>query len=535
MVDGEGHGMDHVTRRRWRDLAETLYVLRHVDATGRKGEPELNGPPGRLADAVEGLVAAAGGEWTPGVQAGIMALPQAAKADASDPTSAPLGTACTTYMRALRHALLAVTGEGARIPASEREWVRRAVGALPDHAHLADAIPATAHHGATEDGRPPAVRFAFAWRPRRGKGPMVLDTAMVGLRHVVAGDAPTVATLRPDGGLPFALREIDGVLHRPVFAPGSWEPATVGTFEEACAGNAAWVDNPFMPPPSWDASVAALADVAVPGAPAKDGGERDAAMRACLARAGGLVAVDGVVHKPCPEPTLHLAMRRLPRPGRDNMANGVRMAWSMGGIDSSTCQAPDRVFVPVIVCDALAGLDRGDPAEVDRYGAWHVRTTDLGLPLGDTAALAELGACAAVAFEAFPFHYHVRPYLSEVPCVADVDARRFPPDPDALVRALARHARVAGGAWADVADALDGDGTVDDAETAVRLRAMAEADVPVNRLRKPRPAYVVGVDATGHDELGRAGVKALATAVAATLERRLAMAVRPPALAGFAP
>lgn len=529
--------MDEAARREWRDLAECLYRLRHVDVTGFHSEAETNGAPGRLADAVADLVAAAGGAWTPGVSAGLMALPQASKMDRAHPTSAPFGTASTSYVRALRHALLISTGGAEGIHPSEREWLRRAVGAMPEHAHLAAGIPGGTPGGSDGDGgRPTAVRFAFAWRPRRGKGPMVLDEAVSGLRHVAGDEAPVVARLKPDGGDWFALRTVDGVLHRPVFSPGSWEPCTVAAFADASAGSVAWVDNPFLPAPAWDASVAAPSDVAVRGVAAKDDGEREAASRACIVRAGGLVAVDGIVHRPCPEPTLHLSMRRLPGPGRDVTANSLRPAWSMGDIDAFTCQSPDRCLPPVKVCDALAGLDRGDGFrdDMDRKDAWNVRTTDLGLGLGDSAALGDLMEAAGAAIADTRFWALSRPFVRATPCVRDVDPVRFPPDPVALPKALARHAGAAGAPWSDVASALAAPGGA--GNLAPGLREVAEAERwGGSQGFRPRASYVVHLDATGHDELGRAGIKALGRAVATVLERAPEVEADPDAMVAFAP
>ena len=234
------------------------------------------------------------------------------------------------------------------------------------------------------------VRFAYvsmeAVRGRRNPQPVARE-GHVALVPVHGDEAPVVARLLvpPDGrdeAGEVALRRHGDHWLRPVLAPGCWKPLDGDGFRRACASGEAWVDDPFAPP-AGDAARLGVGDVAPPpgagqpeGPTAKVAAQADAALQACLRRAGTLFLVDGVVHRVTGEPGLHVEVAGTDHRQVRVRDPVVRVGWHLeGDISSSTDQATyGRRIVP--------GLDDMMVGMVGRGG----RIVSLPLDAGELAA-----------------------------------------------------------------------------------------------------------------------------------------------------
>ncbi len=309
---------------------------------------------------------------------------------ASTPTNAPFLGGNMTALRCSRWAWSLVHGRPGDIPGTRRSWVGRALSTSAEYKHLAAGLEWEEPAGPRSS---PVIPFRYAHKPSLGAVAKASHLSMAAgsahVRLVDRSDAPIVANLRtPEGTLD--LRMVDGVLMRPVLAPDSWSPIGAAEFREAAWGSPAWVDNPFLPRPAWNASVADLEDVAFAStaAGAREDRAAAAALRGCLLRAASLADIGGVMHVASPEPRFHLACRTavLGMGYTDPMS--LRLAWRLGDIDMFTSMSTDRCVVEAPVGDVLGGAPcyggaGMPPAPVD--------IVDLGFGLGDAAALRRLG------------------------------------------------------------------------------------------------------------------------------------------------
>lgn len=362
------------------------------------------------------------------------------------PTSAPLTRGGMTAQRCVRWAWSVLNGRPGDIPASRRALVRDLLLRSPEWRHLAVGWPPTAAPPA--GAASPMVAFRFPYRQAgpeaRRAAHLTMASASAPMTSVAGADAPVVASLDTLGGGTIELRMVDGVLMRPVLEPDSWSPMGVDAFRRAGWEGTAWVDNPFLPRPAWDASVGDLEDVAF--APTnetpRDARAKEAALQACLDRARGLTVIDGVVHVRAPEPRLHLVCRSLSLGMRSTRAMSVRLAWSLGDLDMFTCQSTDRCVVETPVADLLAGAP-----SYDRTGTDPILTLPgMGLGLGDASALRRLARdwSDAMSDRGTPVD------RTSDECVASFDPSVFPEGASPVTDLLGRLARSGHPAWAEV-------------------------------------------------------------------------------------
>ncbi len=168
------------------------------------------------------------------------------------------------------------------------------------------------------------VRFAYdysrGYHPWEGRGYRDgLSGTLIGqgegaIPVVAPSEAPVVASLRQsDPALgTYDVRMVDGAFMRPVRKPGSWIPCDVAGFLAAAGGAASWRDSPFTaraPNPHAKPKALAEIDLLSQGLVRKWALDKDKsverldAIRVALAR---MAVIGGVVHVPCPEPTLVL-------------------------------------------------------------------------------------------------------------------------------------------------------------------------------------------------------------------------------------
>ncbi len=511
--------MDDKGRSDWRNLALMLFRRAHVDPQGRGSDFTTSGHIDNFAKAVEAIVVESGGEWDAEVRRKVMELPAAARMDRGDPTAAPLGTTCTTYMRCLRDALLLLTDKGAGIPPFERSALRAVLEASDEHGDLADRVPPTPSRIPAGRVTSATIPFAFAWKPSgRGRQPHVRGLADAGIVEV--RDAPVAARLKPDGGRWFALRTVGDRLVRPVFAPGSWAPMSVGDFAAAAAAGHAWVDNPFTKAPAWNATVVGVEDVAGPREARRKGDVAEGeAARACQVTAGRLLSIDGIVHRECRTPTVHIAAKRHAGPGPDHIVGSVRLAWSLGDIDMFTSHDPSRSISATPVSDYLAGLDRIVDLPDGSTEVGPMRTTSLGFPLGDHDALRRLAIDAMDGFSRIRTYDWRRPHWDlDLASFERVDPVAFPATPFPILAALSVHARVAGTTWEEVRE-VDWATDAEVARATHALQRIADTGTRFHQ-RKPRSQYVVFLDERKRDEVEVQGARILAGHALEALELR---------------
>jgi hypothetical protein len=209
------------------------------------------------------------------------------------------------------------------------------------------------------------VEFAFAWRPSPVGTRQRLGTAAahVGVTTVDPSEAPIACSLwTPEGYLDVRRHGLTWL--RPVLCPESWTPIGMGHFAEAAASGVAWRDSPFLPHTGRGRPTFDLGDYASPRALAKEDDRRIATARdACLARAGWLCVIDGVVHRTTGEPLAGMTTLT----GRD--AFEVGPVWSLGDIDSTCVMDTVDCFESVVGRWAL-GRVRPDPSarSICRHG-----------------------------------------------------------------------------------------------------------------------------------------------------------------------
>ncbi len=382
--------------------------------------------------------------------------------------------------KAVRLAHAVLTDRPGDVPRQERAfvtWALRPWHSEDEHvrflASLAalDDVPRAAGGPVTD-----VVAFLRPWKAvtrRNAAATVSVAEGHARLRHVREADAPPVLRLRMPSGDWMTVREHQGVLIRPVLAPGTSRPATVEAFAQAARSGEAWADDPFGPQARDAAVLFDLPQRSRPVSPA--GADAEAAARAAtelaLHRAGDLTVVDGIVHRKTGTPTCTMSARLAPDPSPIRADVTVHQSWRLAG-----------------------DLDMWDPQEsVDRTNARvtrqplslrfeaempdHFEVGVFAVPIGDAEALRSL---AVAAFEGRRIAWghpsepgRVMGVTSFVvdgdPAVEVLDAGRFPPDPSSLARAVGAWAaaddvgRVVRDAGNDVLDHLRelGDGTCD--------------------------------------------------------------------------
>ncbi len=514
--------MDATTRADVKELAEDLDLATRLDPRAVL----IAGAPSNVTEAfmekVLDAVTASGGRWDGAVTAAVLKLSSAGKMDPGNPTAAPFGTPLTTLLRAIRQAVAVVGDRGAEIPGPERDGVRAFLASSVEHRHLASRVPPEPAPTEADATVPSHVPFRFPYRQGRSKSHSIGE-GTVQLGVVPPERAPVVATLTPDGGDAFDVRLVDGRLMRPVFAPGSWRPMDVGSFLRAAQEAPAWVDNPFLPSPPWDASLAPLDDVALPPTSSRPGDEQalEEARVRHEADGRGLACIGGVVHVPCGEPRLHLTVKRKESKWRSVQVGSVRVAWTLGPhLDAFTEMGTDRVGADEPVYDLLAGYDRGRGGREGEVAP--NRSTSLGFGLGDADALLRVarsaeGRMSSLTSRRIDFR-NVR-WKTSLTC-ATWDPGHFQATSEPLLDVLARHQAVTGDAWATLPDlaearASHADAMVDAAGSVASFDAIQGKCHYV----KVSMGYEVTMHPSGLDDAGQAGAAVLCELAALDLRR----------------
>ena len=192
--------------------------------------------------------------------------------------------------------------------------------------------------------------FASVQLPRAGvKKCYHQSTRPISVRVVDPMDKEIVYRLRrPDGGW-LDVVSVERTLYRPVVAPRSWEPISIGDFAAAISSGMSWRDNPAAAPDTKRGRNQTdicldINDVTCAGPPLT-GHEmmlRDQRAELIGDRCNGLVAIEGIVHRPTPEPGLRLVLRR---PARS---------------DARSPEGPDKVCL-AWECGSLYGWAGADP------------------------------------------------------------------------------------------------------------------------------------------------------------------------------
>ncbi len=233
---------------------------------------------------------------------------------------------------------------------------------------------------------PSAVPFALVCEVPRGTGSTsVVVEGMAPLRDAGSEPSGIVARLRTEDGREVALREVDGVPYRALCRPGTWDPIGVVEFATAVSEGVAWRDNPFR---SSGAGVTGARERVE--APWEGGRHQDVvgqAIRDALAKAGDLVVIDGVVHRPTGLPMLHLQGISVSDHPIKAGPTRLAFAWSLGdGLTSDSSQTPmPRPRAPQGAAANL-WLDGHQPGTADRGIGWKV---------GDPLARGPLPACTS--------------------------------------------------------------------------------------------------------------------------------------------
>lgn len=307
--------------------------------------------------------------------------------------------------KCLLAALAGLTGDWSHVPPPERRVLSDAL----DRAgiRMPDLPPAVTP---PEPGS--AYAYAFAWPAAAGRNGIMLSRGTATFRHVPAVDAPICCTLAtPEGAI--AVRMFGGRHVRPVLAPGFWAPADVRTFAHAASGGVSWQDNPFDPLVDRMSGTPAMALYArqVDGALTEADGRWERERASAMAEvAGGLVVVDGIVHRPCPEPTAVMVMR------------GRRMVvtWALGDLHGD-------MRMDTVAGDS--GIDRASGGTM--WGAFD-RDVWLAVPAQEAKALLWVyQACRGSS----PWGVRSEPRPPDP--ARDVDTGHMPARPSAMARALA--------------------------------------------------------------------------------------------------
>ena len=218
-------------------------------------------------------------------------------------------------------------GRPERVQPWEAEAVREVLGMQSPSVVGVPQDPARMHRG--PDG---SVGFVFPWRPtpvrtRQGLGTMVAHAAVSAIDPT---DAPVACSLwTPDGHL--EVRRLGSAWLRPVLSPGSWLPLDHEGFRHAAASGQAWRDNPFLPSTGPCCPTFDIGDYAGLRAMASGDERRIAEARdTCLARAGALFDVGGVMHRVTEAPLAGLGTVFV----NGHPATGP--TWVMGALRSSS-------------------------------------------------------------------------------------------------------------------------------------------------------------------------------------------------------
>ena len=239
------------------------------------------------------------------------------------------------------------------------EYFNRPLG-LPEPAPL----PSFAAPG---EGESVPVATAFTWlapaKPGRPRG-YKRGSVDVPLRGMNSDEAPVaIQVATPDGGW-LDLRQFDGEWLRPVLEPGSWKPVTIARFAEAMRSGEAWRDSPATGRSAGDrgafiaATLPSLYDFSDPAEDARPTPQSTESSEAVRIRCAGLVAIDGHVWRPVPEPkTVLVDIVRTDGPGMRHV-----VTWRAG--DLLGCEPQETLMRPQRGGDFLCYTD-GD-------GGFHV-------------------------------------------------------------------------------------------------------------------------------------------------------------------
>lgn len=228
-------------------------------------------------------------------------------------------------------------GRPERVQPWEAKAVHEVLGLRPPSLVGVPRDSAGVHRG--PDG---SVGFVFPWRPtpvrtRQRLGTMV---AYAAVSDIDPTDAPVACSLwTPDGYL--EVRRLGSTWLRPILSPGSWLPLNLAGFRQAAASGSAWRDNPFLPRTGPCCPTFDIDDYAGPRLMASGDERRIAEARdACLARAGALFDVGGVVHRVTKAPLGGLGtvfVNGLPATGPTWVMDDLRSTSSMDTLGHLEC------------------------------------------------------------------------------------------------------------------------------------------------------------------------------------------------------
>ena len=341
--------MDDGIKGDWLDVAMAMYQgwTRYGDeVAGRR----LRGLLPRVVAALD----ASHGRWDATVSAGLAA---AWVRPLRDHMGDRAQHAHEVEVRCLRTAWAIASGNLADVPRGERG---RVIAFLEGNVSRLDRWlfddlpppPAVARPVAGSVSLP----FVLARPASATSRAYVAVSGHVVVAEVAGEDAPVVATLLGEEGGEVRLRVVDGRCLRPVLAPNSWEPATLDRFAEAAASGEAWADNPWVPAAVAAERGLAVADVARPRGrmTRADAAADEAFVAAAHARAGALVLMDGIVHRPCDPPTVAVGVLR--RMQSNPLHPGLRMGWDVGNLNQFSRQETLGPLGPVVDRDGGAGF-----------------------------------------------------------------------------------------------------------------------------------------------------------------------------------
>ncbi len=201
--------------------------------------------------------------------------------------------------------------------------------------------------------------FACPWMPRGSQGRAAVATGTAAVSTLDPESAPVAVMLARPGGWVAVRRHGSGWL-RPVTSPGGWDPVTWDAFAEAVALGSAWNDNPFVPGPRGRSAAFALRDHAsgtrVSGV--ADRAREGDAVAASRSLAGTLHVVDGIVHRLCPEPTLHW----VEQDSRETLAWVLDAGHPTGMLSMTTCLDVAPAFEAYPCAWDVDRAPRPDPA-----------------------------------------------------------------------------------------------------------------------------------------------------------------------------
>ncbi len=234
-----------------------------------------------------------------------------------------------TRLKCIELAWRLQAGDNASLSACELEFLLAAMPDTPTRRSLSRRDRPRAIGDAMRPGAVATLAFAFAHKVpgiaglSGGRGDAVVEC-------IPADEAPVAIELSNADSGAMRFRVHDGILYRPVLAPGSTRGCSLEEFVDAAGTGLPWVDNPFLPRRSRQSlraggTVLGVADAvgARKGPPAA---VTAAGAAACLARAGRLIVVDGVVHRDTALPTVHLVRHHAPSGTRR------RLGWALSGV-----------------------------------------------------------------------------------------------------------------------------------------------------------------------------------------------------------